>query len=159
MARALDRIDFEILRALQNDGRASNKSLAAEVGLAPSSCLARMRRLRTDGVLRGIHADIAPDALGVGLEAILAVSLSAHDSGAFLAFGERAVELDEVVAVYHVAGRHDFLVHVAVRDAEHLRTLVLDKVTGGQDVARLETFLVFGATRKPGPPIPTESLG
>lgn len=60
----LDRIDCGILAALQNDGRLSNKELAARVGLAPSSCLARVRRLREGGVLRGVHADVDPRALG-----------------------------------------------------------------------------------------------
>ena len=68
--RALDRIDFDILAALQNDGRLSNKELAAKVGLAPSSCLERVRALRESGVLRGFRAEVDPEALGIHLQAI-----------------------------------------------------------------------------------------
>jgi DNA-binding Lrp family transcriptional regulator len=74
----LDRIDRALVRALQKDARLSNKELAAQVGLAPSSCLERVRRLRRTGVLRGFHADVAPEALGVGLQALIAVQLRQH---------------------------------------------------------------------------------
>jgi DNA-binding Lrp family transcriptional regulator len=70
---ALDRIDFAILAALQNDGRLTNKELAGRVGLAPSSCLERVRRLREAGTLRGSHAEVDPAVLGIGLQALLAV--------------------------------------------------------------------------------------
>ena len=64
----LDRIDREIVAALQNNARLSNKELAAAVGLAPSSCLERVRKLQDGGVLRGYHAEVDPAALGVELE-------------------------------------------------------------------------------------------
>ena len=73
-----DRIDDAILRALQNNARISNKELAAEVGLAPSSCLERVRRLTDRGVVKGYQAKVDPVALGVGLQAFVAVQLAKH---------------------------------------------------------------------------------
>ena len=75
---ALDRIDMKILRALQNDARLSNKELAGIVGLAPSSCLERVRRLRKEKILLGSHARIEPSAVGIGLQAMIAVQLGQH---------------------------------------------------------------------------------
>ncbi len=63
----MDRIDGAILAALQNQGRLSNKELAALVGLAPSSCLERVRRLQDRGVILGFHAEVDPMAVGIGL--------------------------------------------------------------------------------------------
>ena len=143
----LDRIDRALIAALQDDVRLSNKELAARVGLAPSSCLERVRRLRVAGVVRGAHADIAPRALGVELEAMIAVQLRQHARAEVEAFRRHALSLPEVVAVYHVAGAYDFLVHVAVRGASHLRNVALDAFTSRPEVARLETSLIFEATR------------
>lgn len=143
MNPALDRIDFAILVALQEDGRLSNKELAAEVGLAPSSCHARVRRLRAEGVLGTCRATVAPDALGIGLQAIVFVHLQNHDRAQVEGFRDHVLALPEVVGLTHVGGRHDFLVHVAVRDARHLRDLALDALTSRPEVATVETSVVF----------------
>ena len=74
---ALDRIDLALLDALQNDARLSNKQLANEVGLAPSSTLGRVRRLQ-EGVLRGAHAEVDPEALGVALQAMIVIRIARH---------------------------------------------------------------------------------
>jgi DNA-binding Lrp family transcriptional regulator len=139
----LDRIDCDILHLLQKDARLSNKELAAAVGLAPSSCLARVQHLRSEGVLRGAHAEVDPEALGVGLQALIAVQLRQHSRTQVKAFWKHVLGLPEVLAVFHVAGTHDFQVHVAVRDAHHLRDLALDAFTTRPEVAHIQTSLIF----------------
>ena len=140
----LDRIDCELIEHLQNDARLSNKELASAVGLAPSSCLARVQRLRSEGVLKGAHAEVDPDALGVGLQALIAVQLRQHSRAQVKAFWKHVLSLPEVLMVLHVAaGTHDFQVHVAVRDAHHLRDLALDAFTTRPEVAHIQTSLIF----------------
>lgn len=143
MDMTLDRIDLEILRALQNDARLSNKELSGIVGLAPSSCLERVRRLRAEKILLGSHARINPSAVGVGLQAMIAVQLGRHSRDIVERFHHHVAHLEPVVAVYHIAGRFDFLVHVAVKDANHLRDLALDSFTTRPEVEHLETSLIF----------------
>lgn len=143
----LDRIDFEIVEALQNDARLSNKELAARIDLAPSSCLERVRRLRDSGVLRGAHEEIEPAAVGVGLQAMIAVRLIRHSREMVEAFQAHAMTRPEVVSIYHVAGEDDFLVHVAARDAEHLRDMAMDEFTTRPEVARVRTALIYGRQR------------
>ena len=111
-----DRIDDAILRALQNNARISNKELAAEVGLAPSSCLERVRRLTDRGVVKGYQAKVDPVALGVGLQRLSPFN-SPTSRNLVETFRAHLLTLDEVVSVYHMGGENDFLVHVAVRDA------------------------------------------
>lgn len=139
----LDRIDFALIELLQKDARLSNKELAAAVGLAPSSCLARVQRLRSEGVLKGAHAEVNPEALGIGLQALIAVQLRQHSRAQVKAFWKHMLGLPEVLAVFHVAGTHDFQVHVAVRDAHHLRDLALDAFTTRGEVAHIQTSLIF----------------
>lgn len=145
----LDRIDYAILGALQNDARLSNKELASVVGLAPSSCLTRVRKLRELGVLRGFHADVDADALGIGLQALTAIRLTQHARHNFTNFLDHVSALDEVIAVFQLAGVDDFLIHVAVRDANHLRDFVLEKITTRPEVAHLNTSLIFRHSRSP----------
>lgn len=143
----LDRIDFEILRLLQNDARLANKVLARHVGLAPSTCLVRVRRLVEGGVIRGFHADLDRRALGDHLEAIIAVCLERHHRGDVESFIDFAATLPETVSVTHVAGPTDILVHVAVTDSDHLRNLVMESFTTRPEVARFETSLVYSHQR------------
>ena len=82
----LDRIDRQLVAALRKNARLSNRELAAHVGLSASSCLERVRRLESRGVLRGYHADVDPRALGVGLQAVVAVRLSQHSRALVDAF-------------------------------------------------------------------------
>jgi DNA-binding Lrp family transcriptional regulator len=141
---ALDRIDCALLAALQKDGRRSNKELAADVGLAASSCLARVRRLRAEGILRGVHADLEPTAVGVALEAMVTLRLREPSGQASRALQSSLVERPEVVALYNVSGADDMLVHVAVRDVIHLRRLVWEDIASRPEVGHIETSLVFG---------------
>src|SRR5690606_9324275 len=125
--RPLDRIDRALLAALAKNARASNKELAALVGLAPSSCLERVRRLVRDGIIRGFAADIDPTALGYELEAMMAIRLRQHTREQYENFRQYALTLPEVLAVYHMAGENDFLLHVLARDAQQLRDLAIDR--------------------------------
>lgn len=150
--RPLDRIDCEILRHLQNDARTPNKVLAARVGLAPSSCLERVRRLERDGVLRGSRAILDPKRIGIGLEALVAVRFGAQTRERVRSFRDHLLKAPEVVEVFYLAGANDFILRVAVRDADHLRELVLDTVTGFPGVGHVETSLIFErSSRRPLP--------
>ena len=139
----LDRIDTEIVRQLQNNARLSNKELAKKVGLAPSSCLIRVRGLQNAGVLRGYHAEIDPKFLGVGLQAMISVRLHHHSLIDVESFREHVLSLPEVRQLYHIAGANDFLLHIWVKDPQHLRELAMHSITSRAEVAHIETGLIF----------------
>ena len=143
MKKTLDRIDYEILTLLQNNARISNKEIAQKVGLAASTCLVRIRMLQTAGVITGFHAEIDPASLGVGIQAMIAVRLIRHFKPDVDAFRNHALGLLEVVQLYHVAGQIDFLVHVWARNSNHLRDLAMTAFTSREEVAHIETELIF----------------
>lgn len=140
---ALDPVDLEILRVLQNDARTTNRDLAAAVGVAPSTCLDRVARLRRAGVITGYRLAIDPARLGRGLEALLSVQVRPHRRDLIGPFVERIRSLPESRALFHLTGPDDYLLHVAVHDAADLQRLVLDEFTSRREVARVETRLVF----------------
>ena len=89
-----------------------------------------MRRLERDGLIRGYRADVAPEALGVGLQAFVAAELIAHSRDYIEDFERGILAVKGVRACYHVTGRFDYLVHVAVRDLEHLGPADQDRYRG-----------------------------
>lgn len=148
----LDRTDRSLIALLTNDARRSNKELAAAVGIAPSTCSERLRRLQEAGVFRGFHAAVDPDVLNIGLQSMIAIRLRRHGVDEVGVFQSKALALPEVIGISHVTGANDFLVHVVVRDAGHLRDLAVSSFTSWPEVAHIETALIFEHVSKPGLP-------
>jgi DNA-binding Lrp family transcriptional regulator len=148
---ALDDIDLAILEALAADARIPNNRLAARLGIAPSTCLARVRSLRQSGVLRGFHAEVDLAALGRPLQAMIAVRLTVHHREEIEGFTRAVRELPGVLSVFHVAGVNDYLVWVAAADAQDLREFVVDHLATHPAVAHAETSLIYEHRRGPGP--------
>jgi len=143
----LDATDLALLRLLQRDARQTNKDLADAVGIAQSTCLERVRALRTQGVIRGWHADVDLDALGRPLRAMISVRLRPKTTASVRKFQQEMTDAPEVLAVWTVTGADDFLVEVATHDVAHLRDFVLDHVTGRNDVVDASTSLVYDQVR------------
>ncbi|MGW3245874.1 Lrp/AsnC family transcriptional regulator [Streptomyces sp. NPDC001070] len=139
----LDPVDLEILRLLQNDARTTYKDLAAAVGVAPSTCLDRVNRLRRTGVVLGHELRVDPARLGRPLEALLAVQVRPHRRELIGPFVERVRALPESRTLFHLTGPDDYLVHVAVASTGDLQRLVVDEFTSRPEVARVETRLIF----------------
>lgn len=146
----LDSIDVAILRHLQNDARISNKDLAAIVGVAPSTCLDRVTRLRRAGVITGFRAEVAPGAVGRSVEALIMVQMP-HARPLVEPFVRTLRSLPETRMLYHVTGRDDYVVHVACASVADLQRLVLDEFTGRDEVVRVETHLIYASW--PGGPL------
>ena len=147
----LDTTDRELLRLLQGDARMTNNELAQRVGIAPSTCHGRVRRLIDSGVIRGFFADVDPAAVGRPLRAMVAVSLQSDARGQIRRFVGEIATHDEVIDVFFLAGTDDYLLHVATADTETLRQFV-EMLNGRREVAGTTTSLVFDH-RRGGAPI------
>jgi DNA-binding Lrp family transcriptional regulator len=143
----LDRTDFGLLKALQQDARVTNKELAASVGVSPSTCLERVRRLRESGALEGYYAAVNPEALGIQVQAMVSVQLAKHALVSFDSLRDHLLRIPEVVSVYLLAGAQDFLVHVVASSVNHLRDVVSANFAAREDVAHMETSLIFDHAR------------
>jgi DNA-binding Lrp family transcriptional regulator len=141
-AADLDDIDQHIVRELARDARIANNALAERVGIAPSTCLGRVRSLRERGVIRGYHADVDPAALGRPLQAMIAVRLQSHARSRIRVFVAEVAGLPEVLNVFFLAGKDDFLLHVAAASTASLREFV-EKLSSNGDVSYTETSLIF----------------
>jgi DNA-binding Lrp family transcriptional regulator len=138
----LDEIDRHIVRELARDARMPNNALAERIGIAPSTCLGRVRSLRERGVIRGYHADVDQAALGRPLQAMIAVRLQSHARGHIRGFVAGVAHLPEVLNVFFLAGKDDFLLHVAAASTATLRDFV-ESLSSNADVSYTETSLIF----------------
>lgn len=124
----LDDFDLAILKALQNNARATNVEIAEAVNLSPSPCLRRIRMLEEAGIIRGYQADI--DRLAVGLELTVFVEFKVgHHSRENAAELQQALlEIPEVVSCYMISGASDFLAEVVVENLAAYERLLTEKL-------------------------------
>ncbi|HSE71275.1 MAG TPA: Lrp/AsnC family transcriptional regulator [Nocardioidaceae bacterium] len=141
--RALDRVDRALLRALASDARAPGAALAAAVGVAESTVSLRLRNLRRSGLVRGYRADVDLAAMGLSLQAMIAVRLGQHSRKEVDGFRAAAPTWPGVLSMFHTAGADDYLLHVVARDAEDLRDFVLRYLATHPAVQHSETNLIF----------------
>lgn len=147
----IDEVDRRILAALHADARTPNSALADAVGIAPSTCHGRVRRLQELGVIRGFYADIDPAAIGLPLQAMISVSLQSNARGKIRHFVQQIRRRPHVIDVYFLAGADDFIIHVAARDTDDLRSFVVDNLNSDADVAGTQTSLIFEHLRGAAP--------
>ena len=147
----IDDVDRRILTALHSDARMSNSALAELVGIAPSTCHGRVRRLQDVGVIRGFYADIDPAAIGLTLQAMISVSLQFNARSKIRNFIQQIRRKPQVMDVYFLAGADDFILHVAARDTDDLRSFVVENLNADEDVAGTQTSLIFEHLRGASP--------
>ncbi|WP_425407038.1 Lrp/AsnC family transcriptional regulator [Hwanghaeella sp.] len=144
----MDRIDRKILNLLQQDASRTNVALADEVGLSPSSCLRRVRRLHRTGIIDRIVAILKPGKTDRRLKALVTVELELHGEHHMRRFLDRAVREEAVVHAYAVTGEVDVFLILRLRDMEEFDTLC-DKLFRDQNnVARFNTMMVIRTAKE-----------
>jgi DNA-binding Lrp family transcriptional regulator len=143
----LDEVDLGILRELSVDARISNKTLAERVELAPSTCLGRVNALQRRGVLRGYHADIDHEKLGLTVFGMISVRMTPVGRSQLSDVVDRLLDVAETLEVYQVSGERDLLVHVACHHPTDLHRF-LEAHLSDPTIAHTQTSLVFGHHRK-----------
>jgi DNA-binding Lrp family transcriptional regulator len=146
----LDELDRRLVATLQREGRRSIAALARDLGLAESTCAARVRFLVDRGVITGFHADVDAAAVGLGVEAMVAIRFSGHNRGEVERFRDEVSRLPGVRFVHNTSGADDFLVHLAAAGPDALRDVVLDHLANRKGVVHVETSLIFETTRGVG---------
>ena len=154
---ALDAIDVRILRELQADGRLSNVALAERVGLSPSPCLRRVRRLEEDGVIAGYRALLDRSKVSLGLTAFVAIRIEAHQDERAAQVQEALRAMPEVVACHLVSGEADFLLEVVLPDLAAYERLLLGRLLKLPGVKDIRTSFAMRQV-KPAASLPLDQL-
>jgi len=153
----LDAIDCRIVASLQADGRLSNIELAARVGLSPSPCLRRLKRLERDGYIDAYRAVLQRERIGLGLSVFVGVKIEGHANDQALAFEKAVLTMPEVVAFHLVSGEVDYFLEVVVPDLEHYRQFLITKLLELSIVREVRSNIAI-QTLKAGAPLPLAHL-
>lgn len=154
MDKTLDRIDRELLRLLQADGRRPVADLARQVHLSTTPCAERVRRLERDGFIRGYHADIAADRIGLTLIAFVEVQLDRTTPDVFNRFRDGVASLPAIQECHMVAGGFDYLLKVRTADMSSYR-IFLEALAALPGIEQTHTYVVMEEV-KSGHSLPIE---
>jgi Lrp/AsnC family transcriptional regulator, leucine-responsive regulatory protein len=143
MAAELDRMDRNILAALARNGRLSMAELANEVGLSKTPVQARVRRLETEGYIRGYAAIIDRERMGEGHVAFVQVMLSDTRSAALDAFNRAVIAIPEVEQCHMIAASFDYLLKVRTKDIAAYRRVLGERISALPHVEHTSTFVAM----------------
>ena len=139
----LDEFDMRLLGALQTDGRLTNQELADKVGLSASQCSRRRARLEESGIIRGYHADLSPEALGLGVMVFVHVTLSAHSPDNYKRFRDLVARSDDIQEAYSLTGETDYLLKMVLPDLKSLAATVNERLLAHDTVAHVRSSVVL----------------
>lgn len=139
----IDRIDRKILVELQKDGRLSNVELARRIGLSPTPCLERVRRLETQGLITGYTANVAADKLGAAMLVFVEITLVKTTVDIFEDFSKAVKRLDDIQECHLVSGNFDYLLKTRVADMSSYRKLLGDILLKLPGVSESRTYVVM----------------
>ena len=147
----MDRIDRNILRVLQVEGRLTNAELAERVHVSPATCHRRTQRLFDEGYINGVRARINPDPVGLGALVQVGVVLDRSTPESFAAFEKAVVGIPAVLDCNLVAGDFDYLLKIRVRDMVDFNKLHAQQLIALPGVRQTRTFFVMKEVKNDAP--------
>jgi Lrp/AsnC family leucine-responsive transcriptional regulator len=145
----LDQTDIKILNILTENGGISNLELASQVGLSATPTFERVKKLEKLKVIRGYHADLDPQTLGLGIETFMMVSLAQTDSDSSESFLKQINEIDEVLECYRILGSSsDFMMKIIVKDMPAYEHLAMERIRKIKEVGQLRTMVILSTLKK-----------
>lgn len=147
----MDEIDRAILFQLQADGRLANNELADRVGLSPSPCLRRVKRLEASGTIQRYAAIVDPAAIGRAYEVLVWVTLREVTRASMATIEERFAELGEITEAFRMMGQPDYLVRIAVADAAAFESFYIDTLAALPGVQTLTSMTTMKTIKRHQP--------
>lgn len=155
MATEMDKIDLQILKILQENGRITNLQLSNEIGLSPAPTLERVRKLENLEYIKSYHALVDEEKLGLGIKTFIQISLDFHQKDTIQTFINEIQAIKEVTECHHVTGQCEFLLKVYVRDIKSYEQLIMEKISRISVVKTFQTMMIL-STNKKEPIVPLE---
>ena len=144
----LDSIDHRILSVLRRDGRISMLDLAEQVGLSPTPCARRVKRMEEAGVITGYAAQIDPMALGLNVNVLVTVRLARHGVEGTEQFLTAIAKHPEITECLLVTGNTDYVLRIWVKDIDALGTFIRDVLQAIPAVTETATMVILKQDRR-----------
>lgn len=156
----LDAIDLRILAAVRQDGRVTKLRLAELVGLSPTPCWLRLRKLEQAGIIAGYHARLAPRRIAPFATVMVAVTLANHRQADFDRFERVVTAMDGVTDCWAVGGGIDYILKVVAQDIDAYQRLIDQMLADDIGIDRYFTYIVTRTVKEnAGPPLALFGLG
>jgi DNA-binding Lrp family transcriptional regulator len=147
MIEDLDKIDYQILKLLQENSNITNLSLSKKIGLSPAPTLERVKKLEKNGVIKSYHAEVDPLALGLTVKTFILVNIGWHKQNASENFLQKVNEIDEVAECNIITGDGDFLLKVICKDLQAYQNLLFNVLSQIPEVERLKTLMTLSTVK------------
>ncbi|MDJ0440124.1 Lrp/AsnC family transcriptional regulator [Rhodococcus qingshengii] len=139
----MDAMDDAILFHLCQDSSLTNTELADLVGLTPSPCLRRVKKLEADGIITGYRAIVSQEALGRGFQVIVTAEIGVNDQATIEDFESQVAAFDEVIECRRLFGIPDYFIRVAVKDLATYENFMVTKLSGLPAVSRVTSLITM----------------
>lgn len=150
----LDARDLDILRVLSSEGRITKAALAERVGLSPTPCWERLKKLEKAGVIEGYRTHINLRKLGPHVTIFVAAELHDHTAASFQTFEAAMQRYDEVTACWALGGGFDYFLQIVTKDIDAYQRLIDAMLDARIGLARYFTYVVTKPVKGSGvPPI------
>ncbi|HSV53607.1 MAG TPA: Lrp/AsnC family transcriptional regulator [Burkholderiaceae bacterium] len=149
----MDKIDRKILKALQQNARASLQDIGLAAGLSPSPCWGRIKKMEESGVIEGYTVRLNAQALDLNDTVLVQVTLDSHSDNTLEKFGETLASIPEVIEAYLVSGDYDYLLRVAVRDTRDYERLLREKLYRIKGIRHSKSSFVLRTLKKADLPL------
>lgn len=150
----LDANDRRILRELSRNGRISNAELADKIGLSPSPCWQRTRRLEEEGYIEGYTVTLNREKMGVPETVLIEVTLDRHDDAILENFGRQMAAMPEVMEVWLVTGEYDYLLKVAVDGTRGYEEFLRKRLYRVPGIRNSRSSFALRCIKQTGVPVP-----
>ena len=151
--KTFDKFDMAILRTLVKDSRRTLNEIGAEIGLSPTACWSRIKRLEADGVIQRYTIDVDRTKLGYHDTVIVEVTLESHTDDTLYQFGRVLATIPEVVEAYLVSGDYDYYIRIAVRDTRDYERLLREKLYKIPGLRHSKSHFVLRVLKETSAPI------
>jgi Lrp/AsnC family leucine-responsive transcriptional regulator len=139
----LDKTDLKILKILQDNAKITNLQLSAEIGLSPAPTLERVKKLENAKLIKGYFTQLDYEALGIGISAIIQITLTRQVENAISNFKKEINKIPEIMECYQVTGNADYVLIVMLKDIRDFESLISQKLSKMEEIGQMQTMVVL----------------
>jgi len=139
----LDKIDLKILKTLQENAKITNLQLSEEIGLSPAPTLERVKKLEKQKLIKGYYTQLDNAALGIGISAIIQITLTRQVENAIVTFKKEINKIPEIMECYQVTGNADYVLVVMLKDIRAFEELISQRLSKMEEIGQMQTMVVL----------------
>jgi Lrp/AsnC family leucine-responsive transcriptional regulator len=143
----LDKIDYKILKLLQENSKITNLDLSKQIGLSPAPTLERVKKLETSGIIESYHAQVNQQSIGLNVKTFVLVSLAWQKENALNNFLDKVRSIEEIVECYIITGEADFMMKIICKDIPTYEQLLFKTLSQIEEIERLKTLMTLSTVK------------